>query len=146
MEEKEIKAREHKEEKKVEIKKESKDGKEASFITIKKPSFKRISKWKVSTFVLGILLIIAIFTNGLGISLSGKSADEVGDNTLSYINSNLLRGIAVAEMGEVTEENGLYKALLTISGESNYVYITKDGSLLFVQAIPIGDTGETVQP
>ncbi len=140
MEEKEIKAKEYKEEKKVEVKKESKDGKEASFITIKKPSFKRISKWKVSTFVLGILLIAAIFTNGFGlISLSGKSADEVGENTLNYINTNLLRGVAVAEMGEVSEEDGLYKALLTISGESNYVYMTKDGTLLFVQAIPIGN-------
>jgi len=144
--EEEIKTKEHKEEKKVEIKKESKDGKEASFITIKKPSFKRISKWKVSTFVLGVLLIIAIFTNGFGISLYGKSSDEVGENTLNYINSNLLRGVAVATMEEVSEENGLYKALLTISGESNYVYITKDGTLLFVQAIPIGDAGETVQP
>ncbi len=123
------------EEGKIESKKE-----DEGVITIKKPSLKKINKWKVSAFVIGILFIISLFTNGFSIGnlVSAKSADQVGKETLDYINNELLRGTATATMGEVTEENGLYKSLLTIAGESNYVYMTKDGSLLFVQAIPIG--------
>ncbi|MBT6824258.1 hypothetical protein HOA59_02365, partial [archaeon] len=53
---------------------------------------KKINKWKISSVVLGILLIASIAFSGTGLKLSGPSGAVVADNALEFINTNLLQG------------------------------------------------------
>jgi len=59
------------------------------------------------------------------------SPQEAAQKALNYINENLIQEGTTASLGDVVEENGLYKFRLKI-GESEYVsYVTKDGKILF---------------
>jgi thiol-disulfide isomerase/thioredoxin len=116
----------------------------------KKVSKKKINNWKIISFILGIVLIISLFTNG---TISGASTlmvndeDEVGQKTIDYINNNLLQGQATATLKEITQENGLYKVIVSILGQDSPVYVTKDIKTIFLQALPLTEElPQTEQP
>ncbi|MBT6823928.1 hypothetical protein HOA59_00645, partial [archaeon] len=92
---------------------------------------------KISSVVLGILLIASIAFSGTGLKLSGPSGAVVADNALEFINTNLLQGQAVAELGDVTEEEGLVKAAVSVMGQEMDIFMTKNGRYLFLQAIDL---------
>lgn len=101
----------------------------------------KISKWKIATVVLAILFIIAIPTKGFT-SFTPSSSDKVAANAVSFINENLLQPGVTAEAKQVTEESGLYKTKLSLNGgtlgtQNIEVYLSKDGKLMFTQAIPL---------
>jgi len=98
----------------------------------------KINGWKISTFVLVILLAVSIFAGGVGLNF--VSGNAVAENAVLFINENLLQGQSIATLDSVESENGVYKALINVAGQSTPVYITKDGNLMFLQAIPL--TGE----
>lgn len=88
--------------------------------------------WKITTGILAIALIIS-FLPGFG---GGISASEAGNKAITAINSEL-QGQATASLLSVQEQNGLYNARINVQGQILDTYITKDGALLFTQAIPI---------
>ncbi len=95
----------------------------------------KINKWKIASFVLGILLVISLFS---GNGLSFVSGNAVAVNAVDFINSNILQGQGTtATLQEVKTENGLVKAMIDIGGQVLPIYISKDGKLLFLQAIPL---------
>ena len=63
------------------------------------------------------------------------SLDEATDVAVNYINENLLQGQATISLIEKSEESGLYKMKLKLQDNEFDVYISKDGKLLFTQAI-----------
>ena len=95
---------------------------------------KKINKWKISTFVLLILLVVVFATSGETFSLT--SGASVTGNAVSFINSNLLQG-QTATVVDVSSKNGLYKATIDIQGQPGEIYVTRDGKLMFLQAIPL---------
>jgi protein-disulfide isomerase len=101
---------------------------------------KKLNKWKISTFVLLILLVIVVATSGSTPTFTTGNA--VATDTVEFINTNLLQGGAEAELTEVTTESGMYKASMNIDGQPLDVYITKDGNYMFPSAIPM----KTVAP
>ena len=107
-------------------------------------SKKRLNKWKISSFVLGLFLVFAL-TSGGSPSFSGStSEEEVGQTALDFINNGLLQGQATATLNEVTTEKGLFKLLVTVQGQETPIYLTKDASLMFINAIPMAEvTGAT---
>ena len=112
-------------------KKEMKKEKEKE---VKEKEKKKVDYWKVSTIVLGLLLIIAL---AFPISLTGfASKDKVSGKAIDFINSNLL-STGSAELNDVSEENGLYKLNLNVNGQEIDSYVTKDGKLLFTSAISL---------
>jgi len=59
------------------------------------------------------------------------------EKVLNYLNKNL-KGIATAELiGEVEEKEGLYNFKIKIKEEEFLAYLTKNGKLLFPQAIDL---------
>jgi thiol-disulfide isomerase/thioredoxin len=65
---------------------------------------------------------------------------EAANLALKFINSKLLQGNAQASLdGNVTEEKNLYKFAISIQGQKFDVYTTKDGKLLFPQAISLDE-------
>jgi hypothetical protein len=89
--------------------------------------------WKMAVLVLAVLLVAAVLTKGFSF---GKklSKDDVKKVTEDYVNA-LTQGQASAQVTEVTEEAGLYKLKLNVGGRLYDSYVTKDGKLLFPQAV-----------
>jgi hypothetical protein len=108
---------EDQEETKEEIKEEFKEG------TFTKKM--RENPWIISTFVLGVVVIIFLFSNFSG-KLTGNviSADEAGKNLLSYYEASGAEGLNVSS---VEETSGLYQVNFEYQGEIVPIFITKDG-------------------
>lgn len=107
--------------------------------------------WMIASAVLFALLIISMFTSGFTSLFKGGgtqlSAQQAGENAINYINDVLLQGQSNATLGAVTDAgNGLYNAKLNVGGQIFDAYITKDGKLLFPQAIDLTTTPTTTTP
>jgi len=98
--------------------------------------------WQIIAGVLAIVLVVSIVTGGFKLAKgtgTAVSADAAGKKAIDFINERLtLAGANVtATLGAITEKNGLYAANVDIGGQTMETFITKDGSLLFPQAIPL---------
>lgn len=103
---------------------------------------KRLNRWKIISFILGVLLIVSLFTSG---NMNFTSTSKVGQTSIDFINNDLLQGQATASLEDISLENGLYKLTVLVMGQINQIYVTKDGKLMFVSP-PIPITGvETTQ-
>ncbi len=100
--------------------------------------------WKISTVALFALLIISMFSGGFR-DLFASGPQGTAEETIKYINTNLLNGQSTATLKGVTEENGLYKMNLDVGGSEFDSYVTKDGKILFPQAIDMTETTEQAQ-
>jgi len=96
---------------------------------------KKLNKWKISTFVLILILIIVIVFSGFN-PLSLTTGNAVAQNAVSFINTNMLQG-QTATVEDVSSISGVYKASINIQGQPAEVYVTKDGKLMFLQAVPL---------
>ncbi len=97
---------------------------------------KRLNKWKIYSFVLGLLLIGSLTTGG-NVGFGALSNDEVGEQALNFINTGLLQGQATATLNDVTTENGLYVLSVNVQGQETPIYVNQDASLMFLNAIPM---------
>jgi len=96
--------------------------------------------WQAIAGVLAVVLVVSILTGGFAFKKAGAiSADEAATNAIDFINSRLeLAGANVtATLNSVVEKNGLYAVALEIEGQQMETFVTKDGQLLFPQAIPM---------
>lgn len=73
--------------------------------------------------------------NGSGNSSGSLTVQEAED----FVNTNLMQDGTGATVSEVTEENGLFKIKLSVSGQEYTAYLTKDKQLFFPQAINIAE-------
>lgn len=113
-------------------------------ITIRIPSIKipKISPWMVSTAILAVLLV-AFWVNGVqttGMAVCSPSATEqgevlttteAGNKVMEYINNNLVQS-GKASVASVEDMGTVYKVMTSYQGQEIPVYITKDGSYLFL--------------
>ena len=105
--------------------------------------------WKYSTVVLLIVLIIGVYLNASGFTMGGGDATDdtvedpdAVDKAISYINTNMLAGLATAELVAVTKQNDLYKLDLKVKTndglEEDFTsYVSLDGNLLIPAAVDI---------
>jgi len=109
--------------------------------TIEKPD-KKTNTWKIFSFILTVLLIFAIFTKGFSfVNITGGatlSADSAAEKALDYINNNLM-ATGQATLKGVKEENNMYKIEIEFQGQNVESYISKDGKLLFPNALPLDE-------
>ncbi len=93
--------------------------------------------------VLAILLVVSIVTSGFNFKKEAKltllSVEEAGQMVIEYINKNVLEGQSSASLVEIggLDTGDLYKFKIDIDGQTFDSYITRDGSLLFPQAIDL---------
>ena len=99
-----------------------------------RPKTVKISVWKVLTTLFAILLLVAVLTKGFT-TFTASSPQKTAENTVKFINDNLLQPGMQATLVSVKEEKGLVKATLSLSGNPLDIYITKDGTLLMPQVI-----------
>lgn len=92
-----------------------------------------------------IIIVLAIISVGslvFAVSSNGNSAnispDEAKSKAVKFINEVLLQSGAEASIGDVIEENGVYKMALNLpDGTALMSYITKDGKILFPEGLNI---------
>ncbi len=103
--------------------------------------------------ILPIAIIIAGIVIAGAIYYVNKPGEEVGEilssqeaaeKAINFINQNFLSGGITASLIEVSEEMGLYKIKFDIEGQEIESYLTRDGKLLFPEAINI--TEEIEEP
>lgn len=65
------------------------------------------------------------------------SKDAVAKKSVDYLNANVLQEGQKAELGEVTQQNGVIKVQIKIGSSTYDSYATKDGKLFFPEAFDI---------
>jgi len=110
---------------------------------------KKITMWQIATGILGVLLIVSIFTSGFG-GITGAaimSEEEAVEKAITYINENMVQPGATAELKEAKKENGLYAFKIELSGKEYDSYVTTDGRMLFtVSAVDLDKLPEAPAP
>jgi hypothetical protein len=119
-------------------------------INKKKYNFMKHSKQiMLAAKLSGLALLATIVLTGC--SLPGKKStilkpDEAKAKAEDFINKNLLQSGTTATIKEVTEENGLYKMAIEVSGGQKIdSYMTKDGSKFFPQAMDVAKVESEAQ-
>ncbi len=106
--------------------------------------------WKYASMILGMLVIISFLKGGFDLGISGIGTQKAGDQTLKFINTNLLQGGSIAVLKDVSELESLYKIDFNIGDQKFESYVTKDGRFLFPQGInldeELGVTGKVSEP
>jgi|SRR3989344_4558835 len=87
----------------------------------------------ILSFMLAIALIYSVSTNGFSGGKNIISQEDAKEKTIGYVN-NLLQGQATATITSIKDNGDLYEVKLNIGGKPYDSYVTKDGSLLFLNA------------
>ena len=101
---------------------------------------KKTKTWKIYGLILTVLLVFAIFTQGFSFSgITGRttlSADSAAEKAIDYINGNLMT-TGQATLKSIEEENNVYKIEIEFQEQVVTSHVSKDGKLLFPNAIPL---------
>lgn len=73
------------------------------------------------------------------------SKKKIAQQAVNYINTNVLTGKSQAKLSKVMKEHGLYKIDIKISDREISSYVTKDGKLIFPQAIEMATSVKATQ-
>ena len=102
-----------------------------------------------------VIVVLALISVGVVYFIYNKdggtdvlSAQKAAEKVVNFINQNMLPEGITASLIEVVEDNGLYKFKLNVEGEDqtteeHTAYVTKDGKLLFLDAI---DVDQVIEP
>ena len=84
--------------------------------------------WAVATVVLAVLLLLVLFTNMTGNTITGNviSTASASDTVLTYANS---MGVD-AEIIKVEDIGNAYEVSLEVQGQPGIIHITKDGKYI----------------
>jgi len=100
--------------------------------------------WKIFSLILLIALIGSIYMNFRGFSFSGQlSSSDVGKKVIDFINNNLVQPGTSASLVSVKDMGSYYEIITSYQGQEIPVYATKDGKILFLQAIEMTETRKT---
>ena len=115
------------------------ENKKKKVVTIHIP---RVNVWMVTTLALAMILIV-FYLRGFPTTGFALSSQQAANKTIDFINNNLIQTGSVS-LVSVEDMSGLYKVTTSYQGQKIPVYITKDGSYLFVsQPISTGETETT---
>jgi len=113
-------------------------------ITQENKKINNIRLWQITSAILTVLLLSSFaIGNFSAVTSNSLTGNAVADQTIEYLNKNILQGQATAAVTGVTESNGLYNIKLNIDGKEMDSYVTKDGKLLFPQAIDLTAAPQT---
>lgn len=107
-------------------------------ITIKLPKF---NVWILISLVLVLLLIVSLLM-GWKIGAGALSADQAGKKTIDYINNNLVQAGTSVSLVSTKDLGAVYEVTTSYQGREIPIYLSKDGSFLFLSAY---NTSETIE-
>jgi protein-disulfide isomerase len=123
---------------------------EEKTITLKLPSF---DIWRITTIVLAVALLLLLV--GWPINLRGEitgraaeaglTADQAKTKAIDYINDNLAQPGTTATAVSVEDIGAVYKIITSYQGQQIPVYLSKDGTYLFLSAFNTSEKRERAQ-
>lgn len=96
-----------------------------------------------------VILLVAFLAAGLMQAGDGTSlpAATCGQNTIAYINENLVQEGKTAELLSIRESRGLYELKVKYQSQETTLYTTRDCTLLFTSAMNMkGEAAATQTP
>jgi len=99
-------------------------------VTIKLP---RINLWMIISVVLLLILVLNV-TGLLPLKAGGMfalGAQDAAKKAIDFINNNVVQ-TGTVELVSVKEFSGVYEVITTYQGQQIPIYVTKDGSALFL--------------
>ncbi|MGV8151724.1 MAG: hypothetical protein ACP5OG_01460 [Candidatus Nanoarchaeia archaeon] len=99
--------------------------------------------WRLSTYVLGFVVIVLIVLFFLDNSSAGMSGEEAGKNLASYLDARVGGGVEFISSEALGDS--LYQVVVSYQGQDIPVYVTKDGNYFVQGAIPMNETIEPAQ-
>lgn len=119
----------------------------------------RENPWVVATLVLGVIVVILLFTGSgfssgamTGATVGVVDADVAQERVLEFVNMQVDEPVSVVE---TTMKNGLYEIVISFQGRDIPLYVTADGENLvqgltpldqLMQAAQAADSGEGAAP
>jgi glutaredoxin len=101
----------------------------------------RSNPWMFSTFVLGIIVIVLLFSTFSGRLTGGTISDTTAaDNLISFLNQNAPSEVVLKD---VSSESGLYKVNVDYQGNEIPLYVTKDGKYFIQGVVPLSSSDST---
>ncbi len=103
--------------------------------------------------VIAILVVVVLAFAGSNPTLNkvlssinlGNSNETVAKNVIDYLNKSVLQNGQTATLVSVGEESGLVKISLKIGDNAYDSYATRDGKLLFPEALKLNNDGNAAQ-
>jgi hypothetical protein len=91
----------------------------------------KINVWMIATVVLLVALVVVYF-RGSSVNLgTGLTSQQAADKALSFINKNLVQNGNVS-LVSVKDASGLYQVTVLYQGQDVPVFMTKDGTYMFL--------------
>jgi protein-disulfide isomerase len=90
-----------------------------------------INIWMFTTLILVILLAVLYLRGGTSGIFVGLTSQQAASKAIDYINNNLVQ-TGSASLVSVKEVSGMYEVTTSYQGQNIPIYVTKDGSYLFV--------------
>ncbi|MGC8812154.1 MAG: DsbA family protein [Candidatus Aenigmatarchaeota archaeon] len=96
----------------------------------------KINVWAISTVILafGIIAVWFFKPSQTGFAVQVLSPEEAAKKAIDYINKNLVSQGTSASLVSVEDIGSVYKVITSYQGSRIPVYISKDGSMLFLSA------------
>lgn len=91
----------------------------------------------LAVIIAGLLLFGKLNVPSVLAPFSMKSSQTVADETLKYINENLIVKGKTATLESVIQESGLLKMTIKVDETTDEIYVTKDGKILFLEEIKL---------
>ncbi|MEM5793955.1 MAG: DsbA family protein [Candidatus Aenigmatarchaeota archaeon] len=109
----------------------------------------KINAWTVSTVILAFAVIAVWFfkpSSPTGFAVQVLPAEEAGKKAIDYINQNLVQAGTSASLVSVEDIGSVYRVVTSYQGSQIPVYISKDGSMLFLSAFNTSQPLVQTQP
>ena len=113
---------------------------EVSEVTENKNKFKipKMNTWMIISILLLVVLIGFVIAYGAGVtgfSVAGSlTPEEAGVKAIKFINDNLVAPNTTASFVSAVDTEGLYNVTVTYQGRNISVFLTKDGTYLFLSS------------
>ncbi len=92
------------------------------------------------TIILAFGFLVALLLTGCMIGGDELSSDEAKETVENFINTALMPPGATATVKEITEENDMYKVVVTANGQEITSYLSEDGKMFFPNVMNIEET------
>lgn len=105
-----------------------------------KMKIKKTMIWQVVCLALAIALAVVLYRGNDCASVGGAvvlTEEQASQKAIEFVNSNLVSPGTEAEVLNTSSENGLYKVVIAVQGQTVDSYITQDAKLFFPSGLDI---------
>lgn len=93
---------------------------------------RKINLWMVATIILILVILGLLFGKQITGMFVILTPQDIAEKAVNYINENLVAPNTTAKLVSVSEFSNLYNVTISYEGNNLSIYVTKDGSYIFL--------------